>query len=406
MTTAPAIAAPRTHPNGRTDASRERPIRVVFVNDHLGYGDGVVHGVTRYFLNVIPRFDPRVVHAQACFVRGPHPAAQQLRDAGIDVSFLARRKLDPRALGDLVSLVRRRRIDILHLAGLKSMLLGRVAARCAGCCAVIHVHDTQPLGPALGFLQRRLARWTDAAVGVSDAVTSLVTGQFGIPPRVALTLHNGVPTDEFASPPADARQAVRRELHIASDATVVGMLGRLSAEKQPTLLVSAFPRLLTAHPRAILLVVGDGPLRAACQDLATRLGIAPSVRFAGQRRDVSHMLAAMDLVAIPSEREGFGYVAAEACAAGKPVVGFHVGGLKEVVLHGETGLLADPQDVAGFVAAIRTLMDDPLLLARLGEGAKRRAPAFGIERHVRSLEALYCRIVGLEEPAVDVAESG
>jgi glycosyltransferase involved in cell wall biosynthesis len=393
MTTAPAIAASRAYPNDAADASPERPIRVLFVNDHLGYDDGVVHGVTRYFLNVIPRFDPRVVHAQACFLRGPHPAAQQLREGGIELSFLARRKLDPRALGDLVSLVRRRRIDILHLAGLKSMLLGRVAACRAGCRAVIHVHDTQPLGPALGFLQRRLVRWTDAAVGVSDAVTSLVTGQFGIHRRIALTLHNGVPTDEFASPPLDARQAVRREFRIESDAPVVGMLGRLSSEKQPMLLISALPRLLSAHPRAILLVVGGGSLRAACEDLTVRLGVASSVRFAGQRTDIPRMLAAMDLVAIPSEREGFPFVAVEACAAGKPVVGFRIGGLMEIVRDGETGLLAAPQDVAGFMTAIVKVIQDPVLATRLGEQGKRRASAYGIDRHVRRLEALYCQIL-------------
>jgi glycosyltransferase involved in cell wall biosynthesis len=383
-------------PVGRPDPDPRhaplRRLRVLFVNDHLGYDGGVVHGVTRYFLNVIPRLDRRV-EAQACFLRGPHPAAQRLRDAGIEVTFLGRRKHDPRALGDLVSLVRERRIDILHLAGMKSILLGRLAARRAGCRSVIHLHDTQPLGPALGFLQRRLARWTDAAVSVSDAVSRLAIADFGIEPQIAITIHNGIPIEEFASPPFCARQSIRREFRIESDAPVVGMLGRLSSEKQPMLLISALPRLLVIHPRAVLLIVGDGPCRIECQDLVIRLGIASSVRFAGQRTDVPSMLAAMDLVAVPSSREGFGYAVVEACAAGKPVVGFRVDGLTETVKHGETGLLVPPQDVAALVEAISQVMNDPILATRLAERARNLARAYSIDKHVRRLEALYFRLV-------------
>jgi glycosyltransferase involved in cell wall biosynthesis len=379
---APVLAA-----RGGTPIATDR-IRVLFVNDHLGYEGGVVHGVTRYFLNVIPRLGAPI-EAQACFLRGPHPAVERLRDAGIEVTFLSRRKHDPRALTDLVSLVRGRRIDILHLAGMKSILLGRLAARRAGCRAVIHLHDTQPLGAALGFLQRRVARWTDAAIGVSDAVSRLAISEFGIEPEIAVTIHNGIPIEEFASPPSAARQSIRHEFGIDLDAPVVGMLGRLSSEKQPMLLISALPRLLAIHPRAVLLVVGDGPLRVECQDVASRLGISSSVRFAGQRTDVPSMFAAMDMVAVPSSREGFAFAVVEAFAAGKPVVAFRVGGLTETVVDGETGFLVPPQDVAALVDAISQLMSNPAQARRLAERASSAARAYSIDAHVRRLESLY-----------------
>ena len=380
-------------------ASHDR-LRVLFVNDHLGYAGGVVHGVTRYFLNVIPRLDAQV-EAQACFLRGPHPAAQRLRQAGIEVSFLGRQKHDPRVLGDLVSLVRRRHIDILHLAGMKSILLGRLAARRARCRNVIHLHDTQRLGPGLGFLQRRLAHWTDAAIGVSDAVSRLAIVEFGIDPRVMSTIHNGIPIEEFASPPVDARRSIRREFRIDTDAPVVGMLGRLSSEKQPTLLISALPRLLAAHPRAVLFIVGDGPLRNECRDTAVRLGISSSVRFAGQRTDVAAILAAMDVVAVPSSREGFGYAVVEAFAAGKPVVAFRVDGLTEIIVDGETGFLVGPQNAAGLVDAISQVLNDPILAARLAERARNRGRAYSIDTHVRHLETLYRRVVDRDRLATE-----
>jgi glycosyltransferase involved in cell wall biosynthesis len=373
-----------------------RPLRVLFVNDHLGYGGGVVHGVTRYFLNVIPRLDSRVVQAEACFLRGPHPAAKQLRDAGVEPIFLGRRKHDPRAMGDLVRLVRERAVDILHLAGMKSMLLGRLAARRVGCRAVIHLHDTQSLGPVLGFLQRRLADSTDAALGVSEAVRQLAIDEFGIDARRAATLHNGVPIAEFASPPPKARQTIRRELQIDADAPVVGMLGRLSYEKQPKLFISAMPELLNKRPGTVLLLVGDGPLRSECERLANRLALTRSIRFAGQRADVPSMLAAMDLVANASSREGFPYSMIEACAAGKPVVGFSVGGLREIVLDNDSGLLIAPQDASALVEAVARVLADPVLASRLAAGARRRASLYEIESHVRALEALYARVAGAD----------
>lgn len=376
----------------RGAAAPPAQIRVLFVNDHLGYEGGVVHGVTRYFLNVIPRFDPQHVDAKACFLRGPHPAAGLLRDRGIEPLFLDRAKADPRALWDLAAIARRLDIDILHLAGMKSILLGRIAARLAGCRAVIHLHDTQTLGRWLGFAQRRLARWTHAALAVSDPVRRLAIDEFGIDPACAETLHNGVSLDEFAAVPADARNAIRREFDIDADAPVVGIVGRLSAEKGHLALLAAWSKLRSAVPRAVLLVVGDGPLRAECEAVAARCGITDSVRFAGQRVDVPALLAAMDLAVVPSTREGFGYTAVEASAAGVPVVAFRVGGLPEVVADGVSGILVEPGDLDAVVEAMTRVLTDARLAARLGEGGRRMAGRFSIDAHVRRLHALYGRL--------------
>jgi glycosyltransferase involved in cell wall biosynthesis len=398
-TTVSAADSTRSESVGAGDTWRDRRlIRVALVNDHLGYADGVTHGVTRYFLNVIPRLNAGNIRAEACFLRGPHPAQDQMRRSGIEVTFLGRRKHDPRVTADLIKFVRTRRIDILHLGGMKSIFFGRVAARLAGCRAVIHLHDTRPMGPVVGLLQRRLARWTDAAISPCEFVRQLAITEFAIAPPIAATLHNGVPIDEFA-PPDGARESVRREFQIAPDAPVVGMLGRLSTEKQPALLIARFARLLWTHPRAVLLMVGDGPLREQCRDLTQRLGLSQSVRFAGHRQDVPRMLAAMDLVASPSAHEGFPYSALEAAAAGKPVVAFRVGGMPEVVSNGESGVLVAGQDVNALIEVIVQVLAQPKLAARLAEGARRRASRFSIEHHVRRLDVLYRGVMN-RDPAV------
>ena len=137
--------------------NRDR-IKVLFVNDHLGYPGGVIHGATRYFLNVLPRLNRDEIDLKVCFFRERHPAAEQLEAAGICPIFLNRRKWDLRVLRDLIHLVREHDADILHLNGMKGCLLGRCAARVTGRHAIIHLHDVNPPGLVTGFLQRRVAR--------------------------------------------------------------------------------------------------------------------------------------------------------------------------------------------------------------------------------------------------------
>lgn len=389
LTTGPARKAPMKQ---NVDAPA-RPIRVLFVNDHLGYEGGILHGVTRYFLNVIPRLDRRIVEPRACFLRGSHPAEAMLRERGVEPIFLGRGRNDPRSLWDLIRLVRQHRIDVLHLSGMKSILLGRLAARWTGCRTVIHLHDTQSLGRTLGFLQRRLASCTDAAIGVSGPVRQLAIDEFAIPASKAETLYNGLNIEEFANPPPGARAKVRAEFGIDEDAPVLGILGRMSAEKQHSLLIRSMPPLLAKVPGAILLIVGDGVLRAECEALVARLGVGASVRFPGQRADVPSMLAAMDLLTIPSSREGFCFVALEACAAGVPIVAFSVGGLPEIVAHEESGLLIEPQNGDALVEGLIRVMTDRDLRRRFSDASRRQAVPHSVERHVRRLESLYQEIL-------------
>lgn len=120
---------------------------------------------------------------------------------------------------------------------------------------------------------------------------------------------------------------VRSTLSVPSDAIVLGFFGRLEQQKRPLLAV----RLIANDPRYRLVVVGDGSLRAECEDLARRLEVQDRVHFLGFRRNVADLMRACDVVLIPSEFEGFGRVAAEAISVGTRVVGSDVPGMDEVL---------------------------------------------------------------------------
>lgn len=368
-------------------------VRVLFINDHLGYPDGSWHGVTRYCVDVLPRIDSSRFAVTACFLRARHPAAEEMEVRGINPVFPNRPRYDPRALPDIVRLVREHRIDLLHLGGHKAWLLGRIAGRLTSRPAVIHVHDINPVGPGLRFLQRRVARWTSMALAVSEAAAAWATEQLAIPRDRAIVLRNGVAATSFADAAPSAVERIRSELRIREEARVVGIIGRLAPEKGHPLLIRTWPSLLARCPGAVLVVVGEGPTRRACESLVRELGLGDTIRFTGHRDDVGEILGIMDVVALPSEREGFGYAALEATAAGKPVVAFRVGGLQSIVIDGETGILVPPGDGESLVQGLSRLLTDAGLRSRLSEGCRRHARGFSLEEHVRRLEEIYESVV-------------
>jgi glycosyltransferase involved in cell wall biosynthesis len=167
---------------------------------------------------------------------------------------------------------------------------------------------------------------------------------------------------------------------------VIGNVARLVAQKDQRTLVEAAPAILEPFPEARFVVVGDGPLRA---DLERRAAGLP-FEFTGGRGDVPDLLAGFDVFAFPSLYEGLCLAVIEAQAAGVPVVATPVGGIRETVVDGETGLLVPPQDARALAAAVCRLLEDRELVARLAAEAKRRArERFSVERMVERTLELY-----------------
>jgi len=143
-------------------------------------------------------------------------------------------------------------------------------------------------------------------------------------------------------------------------------------------------------PEAILVLVGEGETRRRCEALVRELGLERCVKLVGQRSNMPEVLAALDVVAMPSMfGEGLPYAAIEALAAGRPVVGFPTAGIPEVVVDGETGLLVPPGDVDGLAQALIRVLGDDELRERMSVGARKDAQRFTIARHVDSLIAIY-----------------
>jgi glycosyltransferase involved in cell wall biosynthesis len=177
--------------------------------------------------------------------------------------------------------------------------------------------------------------------------------------------------------PGEARE-LRAQLGLPLDGVLAVFTGRLLRGKGLEILIEAFARLLPDHPNAHLVIVGAGAgqvlsvedgLRA---DVAER-GLSSRVTFTGRVDNVEDYLRACDVFAFPSLYEGLPHSPLEAAAAGLPVVASRTGGIPDVVVHGETGLLVEPGDIDGVTAALRALFGDAVLRERFGRHARELA---------------------------------
>ena len=375
---------------GTTQSEREADLPPVMVlADHIGYASGVRHGVTTYLLHVLPMLAAAGVDLTVCFLRAPHEAAAELRARGIAPVFLDAGKWDPTVVWRVAALARRNGVRLLHATGVKGTLVARMAARLIGARTLLHVHDLNDPGAVLGSLQRLVAQPTDAAVCVSEAVRELTVSRYHVPPARVRVARNGVPLEALRSAAAGARSSVRAELGIEPGRPVLAIIGRLHPVKGHRALLAMLPAIVRSCPRALLLVIGDGPERAACEALALRLGVAAHVRFLGRRGDVPRLLAGIDLVLMPSQSEGLGLAAIEALAAARPVIAFAAGGLSEVVVDGVNGRLVPPGDREAFAAAVIETLGHSGRQFAYARGAAASARRFGLRTHVQRLTDCY-----------------
>jgi len=367
--------------------SARRPVRVLCIKDQITEAGGSI-----YFLRTLPLMDPQRVQVVAmCGLKPRHPMGDRFEAAGIPTQFLGRAKWDPRSLIDIRRQIQIHDPDVVHMEGRKTLLFGRLAARQLGRPAINHFHDMLPLSGPMRPLQRRLAPWTTRALAVSKAVRDFVIENFDIAAERVDVLHNGLDIDRFRSADADARMRVRRELDIDDARPLIGVVGRIvAAIKGQDIMLQVMTEVLQPCPDAVLALVGDGPDLESCRALAADLGIERSIRFMGRRDDMPDVLAAIDVVAVPSVcDEGFPFAALEALAAGRPVVAFRSGGVPEIVQDQVTGIVVTMGDEAGLAAGLVRLLEDRDLYDRMVAHGREHAQDFAIGSHVSKLTAIY-----------------
>ncbi|HKB26083.1 MAG TPA: glycosyltransferase family 4 protein, partial [Methylomirabilota bacterium] len=286
-----------------------------------------------------------------------------------------------RSVGALRRLVTATAAALVHANGSRAMAYGGVAARLAHRPVIWHVR----IGERDPLLDRALGWLADRVIVISHAVARRFPRALARKVRV---VPNGADLERFAPRPPSAR--LRAALGIPDGTPAVVSVGRFVALKGYGHLLDAAAALDAERPGVHWILVGDGELRADLEARARSLGLAARVHFTGWRDDIPDLMALGDLLVLPSLAEPFGRVLIEAMAMARAVVATSAGGVPEIVVHGETGLLVPPADPRALAAAVRELLDDPARAARLGAAGRRRAQAeFGLARHAAAVGALY-----------------
>jgi len=178
--------------------------------------------------------------------------------------------------------------------------------------------------------------------------------------------------------------ATRAETARPTGAPVIGAISRLSREKNVALLLRAFALVAKEIPEASLRVYGGGPELDDLARQAETLGIAAKTAFLGHVPDAGTRCGEFDVLAVPSSRESFGLSALEAMSCGVPIVATRVGGLPELIIDGETGMLVPPEDERAMADALLKVLRDRDLAARLGEAGKARAATHFSEKKMQA----------------------
>jgi len=247
---------------------------------------------------------------------------------------------------------------------------------------------------ARGWLRRAVRMVRPHVIAISQAVAAQFEG-------MSCPVHlvpNGIPLARFE--PAPPPEGLRRELGLGPRAPVACVVGRLTPWKGHQVLLRAWRRVIERVPEARLLIVGEvafweDSYEQELKDLAAAMKLDRHVRWLGFREDVPDLLRASDLLVLPSVDEPFGRALIEAMAAELPVVATRSGGVPEIVVDGDTGLLVPPGDPEALGEAIAELLGEPERARELGRAGRRRAlEKFDVRRVAQQVGRIYQEILG------------
>lgn len=368
--------------------------RILWVVKGLGPG-----GAERLLTAAARAHDPAEVSASCAFVLpGKDHLATELERVGVPTVCLGSSARDPRWIVNLVRLVRSSDLDVVHvhspLPGAVARLAARSVPRRRRPAIVTTEHNAwSTFNPLTRALNRVTMRLDDAVIAVSretfDSMSSIVRAR-------ARIVHHGI--DVAAVAAGRTQRASRRaEFGLDDGVVVIGTVANFRPQKDHATLLAAVARLDDLPVR--LVVVGQGPLESEIRGRCTELDLDERVTFTGFRSDATSVMAAFDVFVLSSSWEGLPVALMEALALGLPVVSTAVGGVAELLTDEHDALLVPPASPAELAAALRRVVSDEVLRARLARASAARASDVDVTRSVAEIEAVYRQVTAGRPPA-------
>lgn len=303
----------------------------------------------------------------------PGPIAEEIKAMNIPIARLPRLgRLDPSLLLRMWLEIRREKPDVVHTHLFKSDFHGRIAARLAGVPVVVstlHNCDRWATNPLLGNIYGITSRLADRLIAVSQEVQDYaIRYGLGSSGRI-VTIPNAIPLERFERNPILGEE-IRREFHISDSAPLIGIVARLTQQKDHATFLQAAARISEVQPDSRFLIVGEGPLRETLVDQARSLGLSEVVIFCGGRPDMQAIYSSLDVLVFSSRWEGLPVALLEGMAAELPVVATNVGGISGVLRDGEMGRIVPPGEATLLADACLELIADPAKRRQMGQIAR------------------------------------
>ena len=281
--------------------------------------------------------------------------------------------------------------DLMHLHSRRGAdTWGLLSAVAGGVPAVItrRVDNVEP-----GWMARTKASGAKHVIAISHAIERVLLAS-GVPQDQLSVVHSAVDVDRWATEPD--RRALEREFEIPAGVPAVAMVAQFIKRKGHSTLMQALARVAAeGGPTPVVVLFGRGPLRGRVEEEASALGLSSWVRFAGFRDDLPRWLSSFDALVHPAHMEGLGVAALQAGAAGIPVIGSRAGGIPEIVLHEETGLLVEHDRPEPLARALASLLARPEDRGAMGEAARMRiAEHFSLDAMVEGNLRVYHGVLG------------
>ncbi|HZO19743.1 MAG TPA: glycosyltransferase [Gemmatimonadaceae bacterium] len=327
-------------------------------------------------------------HRAIIVARRGNELARRAVSVGVDVvPCTPRGELDVWSAWSLRREIVRLGADIVHAHTAHAAALAALARTRTRAKVVVARRVDFPLRRNIGT--RLKYDRADAVIAISRDVADVVTAG-GIDPHRLHIVPDGIDLSRRVAP---ASRETLRSLGIDEGAELVVQVAALVIHKDPLSFLRAMRLASRQRPMLRALMVGDGPLREHVQAEASRLGLDGIVRLTGFRHDADELLAAAAVATLSSVKEGLGSVLLDAMAFGIPVAATRAGGIPEVVIDGETGLLSPPGDPQAMADNVVRLLGDRALAATLTAQASERVKLFSVEKMVEGTLAVYASVL-------------
>lgn len=364
------------------------PLNTFFIISSMPVG-----GAEVLLSNLLRRLDRNTISPNLICLKELGYLGEQLAKEITAFSNLLTCKWDFRVLRRLTHLLISHQADAVITVGAgDKMFWGRLAARFAKVPVVCSALHSTGWPDGIGRLNRLLTPWTDAFIGVADAHAEHLRRHERFPNSKVKVIPNGVDINRFR-PNSEQRCIIRKSLGLPLNCPLIGIVAALRPEKNHGLLVRSAVRILTEHPEAHFLIVGDGTERAHIENQIRELGLQHRFHMLGNRTDTPQILAALDVFTLCSLNEANPVSILEALATGIPVVSTNVGSISETVINDVTGLLVPSENACALSRAINSLIHDRSKAKQMGlNGRQHVAQGWSLQSMVKGYEDLIFQV--------------